>query len=66
MQVDPVEFGKLLQSVETLTQVCASLEKEMKAVREQLAGGRGVMFGLLIAAGASGAAVTEAIKHFIK
>lgn len=65
-EIDPVEFGKLLSSVETLTSAVMNLTTEVDVLKVQLSGGKGVIAGLLLAAGGIGAASSEMIKHLLK
>ena len=63
MSIDPIEYGRLLESVETLTVSVNKLSGEVQVITERLNTGKGVIFGLMIAAGGLGAGVSETIKH---
>ena len=54
-EVNPVEFGKLLQAVESLTETVRELKIEVDQLKAQLTGGKGLVAGLVIAAGGIGA-----------
>lgn len=64
--IDPIEFGKLIQSVETLTTSVATLTTEVDALKATLTGGKGIALGLMIAAGGLGAGVSKMVDHFFK
>lgn len=64
--IDPIAFGKLIQSVETLTVNVATLTTEVDSLKQTLAGGRGIAFGLMIACGGMGAAMTKLADHLFK
>ena len=64
--IDPVQFGKLVNAVETLTGQVAGLTKEVDDLKQTLTGGKGVAVGLMIAAGGLGAGVSKFIDHIIK
>ena len=63
--IDPVEFGKLIQAVETLTTSVATLTADVDALSAQLTGGKGIVVGLLIAAGGLGAGMSELFKKLL-
>lgn len=66
-EIDPVEFGKLISSVESLTTAVTMLTSEVDVLKSQLTGGKGVIAGLLLAAGGLGAAGSRILEHaFIK
>lgn len=64
--IDPVEFGKLLNAVETLTVELESLRNDVKQMREQMTGARGVAIGLMLAAGGVGAGATHVLEKIFK
>ena len=64
--VNPVEFGKLINAVETLTSEVESLRTEVKTMKEQMTGARGVAVGLMLAAGGVGAGATHFIERLFK
>lgn len=55
--VDPVEFGKLLGSMEHLTNSINTLTSKVETLEERLNTGKGVVFGLTIAAAGVGGSV---------
>ncbi len=61
--IDLVEYGKLLASVEALTVSCDALTIKVDSITERLNTGKGVVFGMMIAAGGLGAGVTEAVQR---
>jgi hypothetical protein len=60
---DPVHFGRLIQSVETLTDELKTISNKVENLSTQITGSKGVIVGLLIAAGGIGATASEFIKH---
>ena len=65
-EVDPVEFGKLLQAVDTLTVNVTSLTTQVAELRNTLSGGKGVMMGFMIAAGGVGAAAHKDVESWFR
>ena len=63
--VDPVAFGGLVEAVKTLTLEVKDLRADVKTMREQLTGGRGVITGLIVAAGGIGAGVHHLIDKVL-
>jgi len=59
--IDPVQFGKLLNAVETLEGNVATLTTQVQALNNQITNGKGVALGLMIAAGGLGAGFTKLI-----
>jgi len=64
--ISPVEFGRLLNAVETLTAEVESLRKDVSTMKEQMTGARGVAVGLMLAAGGVGAGATHLMEKFFK
>jgi len=64
--IDPVEFGRLLNAVETLTGEVESLRDDVKQMKEQMTGARGVAIGLMLAAGGVGAGATHVLEKIFK
>lgn len=60
--IDPVEFGRLANAVETLTKQVAELDNKVDTLNGQITGGKGVVMGLLITAGGLGAGATKLIE----
>ena len=65
-EIDPVQFGRLLNAVETLTAQVADLDGKVDTLNEQITGGKGVVMGLLVAAGGAGAALTKAFEKIFQ
>lgn len=61
-EIDPVQFGRLLNAVETLTIQVSDLEVKVDTLNTQITGGKGVIMGLLVAAGSAGAALTKVVE----
>lgn len=61
-EIDPVQFGRLLNAVETLTTQVAELDQKVETLNGQITGGKGVIMGLLITAGGIGAGATKVIE----
>lgn len=61
-EIDPVQFGRLLNAVETLTIQVSDLEVKVDTLNTQISGGKGVIMGLLVAAGSAGAALTKVVE----
>lgn len=62
---DPVAFGRLLESVERLTGAVETLEGEVKELRTDRDKGKGVLTGLMLAAGLVGGVLAEAINWWM-
>jgi hypothetical protein len=60
--IDPIEFGRLLNAVETLTKQVADLDQKVETLNGQITGGKGVIMGLLITAGGLGAGATKLLE----
>lgn len=61
-EIDPVQFGRLLNAVETLTAQVSDLEVKVDTLNTQITGGKGVIMGLLVAAGSAGAALSKVVE----
>lgn len=61
--IDLIEYGKLLAAVSSLTESCEALTIKVDSINERLNTGKGVIFGMMIAAGGLGAGVTEAVQR---
>jgi hypothetical protein len=61
-EINPIEFGKLLNAVETLTQQVSELDNKVEALNSQITGGKGIVMGLLFAAGGLGAGATKLLE----
>jgi hypothetical protein len=65
-EIDPIQFGKLLNAVETLETNVASLTAQVHQLNTQITGGKGVAMGLMITAGGLGAGLTKLIEAISK
>jgi len=65
-EIDPVQFGKLISSVETLKEDVKELSGQVHALNAQITGGKGMVAGLLLAAGGLGAGATKLIENWLK
>ena len=66
VDIDPIEFGKLLQAVSNLTRKVDVLTDEVDSLKNTMSGGKGVMIGLMIAAGGLGAGVSHLMDRIFK
>ena len=64
-EINPVEYGMLVQSVDQLVKAVASLQVTVDDLRTKVTGGRGVFIGMLIAAGGLGAGTTKLIERVL-
>lgn len=72
-EIDPVMFGRLIQSVENLTTQLSDASKDIAKLQNELANidkrfslGRGVVIGALLAAGGIGAGLSKIIESLFK
>lgn len=63
---DPVQFGRLIQSVETLTAELEKMSGKVDDLTQQMSGGKGIAYGMIIAAGGLGATTGELVRHIFK
>ena len=61
-EIDPVQFGKLINAVETLEGNVESLTAQVQQLNNQITGGKGVAMGLMITAGGLGAGITKLLE----
>lgn len=68
-EIDPIQYGRLLASVDALTAELSATRVEMKALERRLADvegrfriGKGTLIGLLLALGAAGVGIREGVK----
>jgi hypothetical protein len=61
-EINPIEFGKLINAVETLTRQVAELDTKLEALNAQVTGGKGIVMGMLFAAGGLGAGATKLLQ----
>ncbi len=66
MNIDPVQFGKLINAVETLESNVESLTAQVQQLNNQITGGKGVAMGLMITAGGLGAGLTKLLEAISK
>ena len=64
--IDPVQFGQLVSSVQTLTTEVGALRVQVAELKSQLTGGKGIIAGLLLAAGGIGAGASHALDKLFK
>jgi len=65
-EIDPIQFGKLLNAVETLESNVESLTEQVQQLNNQITGGKGVAMGLMITAGGLGAGITKLLEAISK
>ena len=65
-EIDPIMFGKMINSIETMTKQIEILTAEVDNLKSTMTGGRGIAIGLMIAAGGLGAGVTKILEHMVK
>jgi hypothetical protein len=63
-EINPIEFGKLLNAVETLTRQVAELDNKVESLNAQITGGKGMVMGLLLTAGGLGSGATKLLEKF--
>lgn len=61
-EINPVEFGKLLQAVETLTIAVEKLNTEMESMKR----GKFILYGMLIAAAGAGGTISAVLTGWLK
>jgi hypothetical protein len=64
--IDPVQFGKLINAVETLETQVKELSGQVQSLNQQITGGKGIVAGMLLAAGGLGAAATKLLENWLK
>lgn len=64
--IDPVEFGKLVNAVETLKNDVERLTVIVESMNHEMSRGKGVVFGALMMAGGIGAGITKLLEGFGK
>jgi flagellar biosynthesis/type III secretory pathway ATPase len=63
-EINPIEFGKLINAVETLTRQVAELDTKVESLNAQITGGKGMVMGMLFAAGGVGAGAAKLLEKF--
>ena len=64
--ISPVEFGKLINAVETLTAEVESLREEVSTMKERMTGAKSFAIGLMLATGGVGAGATHLVERLFK
>lgn len=64
--IDPVEFGKLFNAVETLNERIERLTHEVDTIRSAMNSSKGIAIGLMLAAGGVGAGASKFVEAIIK
>ena len=64
--MDPVQFGRLIQSVETLTSTINSLRLDVDSLKETRSRGWGILAGVSLIAGGMGSASHAIIDKLLK
>ena len=65
-EIDPQEFGRLVGAVETLVKRVEHMAQEIDAIRNAMSTGKGIVAGLVLAAGGIGAGATHLIEKVFK
>ena len=65
-EIDPVQFGKLINAVETLEENVATLTAQVQTLNSQITSGKGVALGLMIMAGGLGAGFSKLMELISK
>ena len=66
IQIDPVEYGKLLHAVEALEDKVSAMETDIKTLLELANRGKGGFWVLMAIASFFGALVSFVANHFFK
>lgn len=64
--VDPTEFGKLINAVDTLEKNVERLSTDVQALTTQLASSKGIGIGIMIAASGLGAGASKLMDMLTK
>lgn len=64
-EIDPVEFGKLVESLNHIKEDLDTLRDEVKEMNEKISKGKGVLLGVLVTAGGLGAGASELLSKII-
>jgi hypothetical protein len=65
-ELDPVQFGKLINAVETLESKVDSLSSQVAELNEKMASGKGIMVGMILVAGGLGAGAHKVLELIFK
>lgn len=63
--IDPVQFGKLINAVETLKADVEVLTKTVTGMREEMSRGKGMFAGALLMAGGLGAGAGKFVEWIL-
>lgn len=64
--INPQEFGELVGAVKALAEEVTALRKDVKCLQSQLSHGRGMVAGMMIAAGGVGAGASHLFERMFK
>lgn len=62
-EIDPIQYGKLTQSVETLADRVDALSVTVASLNAQITSGKGVIAGMMIAAAGIGAGASKLLER---
>lgn len=65
-EIDPIEFGRLLASVENLNRKIDTLTQDVDELKEKFSGGKGILIGIALASGGIGVAASKLIEGMFK
>jgi hypothetical protein len=65
-EIDPVQFGKLINAVETLETNVTKLTHEVNELNQKISGGKGLMLGLVLTASGLGVGATKIVEALSK
>jgi hypothetical protein len=65
-EIDPIQFGQLINQVENLNKTVHNLTVEVDDLKQTISGGRGLAIGLFMAAGGIGAGLTKAFDSLFR
>jgi hypothetical protein len=63
---DAVQFGRLIQAVETLTVTIRDLQIDVSSLKETRSRGWGILAGVTLAAGSAGSAIHSIAEKLLK
>lgn len=64
--ISPIAFGRLVALVEVLTVEVAALRTQVGLLQGQMSGGKGMMAGIMLVAGGTGAGVAHLFEKIFK
>lgn len=59
-----IDMGRLMQAVDTLTDEVSKLRNDVSEIKDQMSRGKGLVTGLLLAAGGVGAGISAALHKW--